>query len=65
MDRDSLAEPRPARLPATADGVARRIAEDAAQHPERTYRVHVEAAQEIAAAEYQAEIRRMMREGRA
>ena len=33
---------------------------DAARHPERIYREHVVAAREIAAAEYRAEVRRMM-----
>lgn len=33
---------------------------DAAEHPERNYREHVEAAEAIAAKEYKAEIRRMM-----
>jgi hypothetical protein len=40
-----------------------RILEDAREHPERTYRQHVEAAQEIAAEEYREEVRRMMRAG--
>jgi hypothetical protein len=36
---------------------------DASRHPERTYREHVAAAEEIAAAEYRAEIRAMMKAG--
>ncbi|MGF1472406.1 MAG: hypothetical protein ACFB50_11805 [Rubrobacteraceae bacterium] len=36
---------------------------DAVAHPERTYREHVVAAEEIAAAEYRAEIRAMMKAG--
>jgi hypothetical protein len=36
---------------------------DAAAHPERTYREHIEAAEEIAAVEYRAEIRAMMKAG--
>lgn len=59
MDSITIAETRTERLD------ARHIAEDARRHPERTYRQHVEAAQEIAAAEYQAETRRAMWEGRA
>ncbi len=39
------------------------IRRDAAAHPERTYREHVAAAEEVAAAEYRAEIRAMMRAG--
>ncbi len=42
------------------DDVGERIRRDAAAHPERTYREHVAAAEEIAAEEYRAEIRRMM-----
>ena len=38
------------------DGTIRR---DARQHPERTYRQHIEAAQRIAAEEYRAETRRL------
>lgn len=33
---------------------------EAAAHPERTYSDHVVAAERIAAAEYRAEVRRMM-----
>jgi hypothetical protein len=40
-----------------------RILDNARAHPERTYREHIEAAEEIAAAEYRAEIRAMMRAG--
>ncbi len=36
---------------------------DAAAHLERTYREHVAAAEEAAAAEYRAEIRAMMKAG--
>lgn len=36
---------------------------DAQEHPERTYREHVAAAEEAAAAEYRAEIRAMMKAG--
>jgi hypothetical protein len=36
---------------------------DAAAHPKRNYREHVEAAAEIAAAEYRAEIRAMTKAG--
>ena len=39
------------------------IREDAARHPERTYRESVEAAREIAAPSYRAEIRRLMAAG--
>lgn len=40
-----------------------RILQDARQHPDRTYCEHVEAAERIAAAEYRAEVRRMMAAG--
>ncbi len=39
------------------------IREDAARHPERTYRESVEAAREIAAPAYRAEIHRLMAAG--
>lgn len=41
------------------DGAIRR---DARQHPERTYRQHIEAAQRIAAEEYRRETRSLMDE---
>lgn len=47
----------------TTDDVDERIRLDAAEHPERSYRGHVEAARMEAAAEYRAEIRRMMDAG--
>ncbi len=40
-----------------------RILQDAREHPGRSYRQHVEAAQEIAAEEYRREIRVMMDAG--
>lgn len=43
--------------------VAKRILEDARECPERTYSEHVAAAQEIAAASYREELRRMMKAG--
>lgn len=36
---------------------------DAAEHPERTYREHIEAAEAIAAPSYRDEIRKMMAAG--
>ena len=41
----------------------RHILEDAREHPERTYSEHIRAAERIAAAEYRAEVRRMMDTG--
>ncbi len=41
-----------------------RIREDAAAHPERTYREHVEAAERIASESYCEEIRALVRAGR-
>ena len=58
MDNKSLAHSR-----THHDDVDERIREDAAAHPERTYREHVEAAQDIAAESYRAEIRAMMDAG--
>ncbi len=48
-------------ISALHDEIDRKIREDAAAHPERTYRQHVEAAECIAAKSYHQEIR----EGRA
>ena len=45
--------------PRTTHEVTEAIREEAAAHPERTYREHVAAATEIAAAEYRAEIRKL------
>ncbi len=42
----------------------RRILKDAREHPERTYREHVEAAERIAAESYREETRRLMRAGK-
>ncbi len=36
------------------------IRKDAAEHPERSYREHIEAARRIAAPSYREEIRRLM-----
>ncbi len=36
---------------------------DAAEHPERSYREHIEAARRIAAPSYRAEIHRLMAAG--
>jgi hypothetical protein len=57
VDSKSLAQPR---TEVTVDEAIRR---DAAVHPERSYREHVEAAEEIAAVFYRAEIRAMMKAG--
>ncbi len=61
MDKRESSAPRAPR-PDTGD-VAGRIRRDAAAHPERTYCEHVEAAEQIVAVEYRAEIRRMMAAG--
>jgi hypothetical protein len=42
------------------NSVDEEIREDAARHPERTYRKHIEAAERIAAAEYRRATRAMM-----
>ena len=52
MDTNRVTHPRPT--------VDERIRIDAAAHPERTPSEHIRAAERIAAAEYRAEIRRMM-----
>ncbi len=59
MTNRSLAQQR-----TTHDDVAKRIREDAAAHPERTYRQQVEAAERMASEEYREECRHLMRDSK-